>query len=265
MRWRAPLLLLLLILAIPLLLLGCGSDGGGDDGSTSSEEAQVPIQAQPAGAGEVLGEVGVAQEEEVEAARRARVEKVLDDAAGLEPVLNDFWERELARLYGIRFDPPDYFAYYRSVEGSDCAGERLGANNAFYCPSDLEEGVLFDIDWFQQYLEAHPGGATTFLILAHEWGHAVQDSWVESGGTDHWVTPNMELNADCLAGVFLSRSIEEGTIIEETGDAEAIFNWLYEAGSSPWTTPGDHGTREQRETAFTVGAERGTDYCRTVY
>ncbi len=263
MRWRAPLLFL--ILSSPLLFLGCSLGGDGDDGSTTSEEQQVPIEAQAAAPGEVLGEVGIAQEEEVEAARRARVEKVLNDAAGVEPVLNEFWGRELGRLYGIRFDPPDFFGYYHSVEGSYCAGERLGANNAFYCPSDLEESVLFDIDWFQQYLETHPGGATTFLILAHEWGHAVQDSWVESGGTDRWVTPNMELNADCLAGVFLSRSIEEGTIIEETGDAEAIFNWLYEAGSSPWTAPGDHGTREQREAAFRAGIERGTDYCRTVY
>lgn len=263
MFWRA--VHLFLVMSISSLLMGCTHGGGGEGGSTSSEEQQVPIQAEAAGPGEVLGESSIAQEEEVEAARRARVEKVLTDAAELEPVLNEFWRRELARLYQINFDPPDFFGYYRSVEGSECAGARLGANNAFYCAPDWEESVVFDIDWFQQYLEAHPGGATTFLILAHEWGHAVQDTWTDSGGTDYWVTPNKELNADCLAGVFLSRSIEEGTIIEEAGDAEAIFDWLYEAGSSPWTAPGDHGTREQREAAFRAGIARGTDYCRTVY
>ena len=44
----------------------------------------------------------------------------------------------------------------------------------------------------------------------------MRDTWLENGGTDVWEPPyRKELNADCLAGVFLSRSIAEGTIVEE--------------------------------------------------
>ncbi|MBA2458762.1 MAG: hypothetical protein H0V43_07385 [Gemmatimonadales bacterium] len=80
--------------------------------------------------------------------------------------------------------------------------------NAIHCSHDPEERVAFDMDWFRDYLDKNPGGVTTFLILAHEWGHAVQDTWLESGGDDRWVPKyRRELNADCLAGVFLARSL----------------------------------------------------------
>lgn len=200
-------------------------------------------------------------------ARAAREQKVLADAEGLEPLLNAFWTRELAEVYGVTFDPPERFAFYRGG-GNDPCGTDTGSypNNAFYCPVDDDEHVQFDMDWFQGYLDEHPGGATTFLILAHEWGHAVQDSWLEAGGGDVWDPGyTQELNADCLAGVFIARSLEEGTIVEDVGDSEAIFGWLYESGSDGWLEVGDHGTREQRQAAFSDGFNHGTDHCRTNY
>jgi predicted metalloprotease len=266
-RLRRGAALLSLLVAIALLLAACSSEDG--EGTTTAPAGGDPepssVPASPASPGEVLGEVNAAQEERVEAERRFREEKVLNDAAGLRPILNGFWARELAARYGIEFDPPDSFEYYRSAEGPYCGGQRQAPRNAFYCNPEQEEGVAFDLDWFQEYLVDHPGGATTFLILAHEWGHAVQDTWLDSGGPDAWVPPNRELNADCLAGVFLAQSIREGTVIEESGDEEAIFGWLYEVGNSPWLGPGSHGTKSERRAAFQAGLERGTDYCRRVY
>lgn len=199
----------------------------------------------------------------------AREAKVLSDAEQLGPMLNAFWTDELSRLYGITFDPPDRYEYYRGSTNNPCGGDNQAwPNNAYYCPSDYDEYVGFDLDWFQRYLEPHPGGATTFLILAHEWGHAVQDTWLENGGGDTWQPESRkELNADCLAGVFLESSLRNQTIVEEAGDAQAVFGWLYEWGSedSPWLEPGDHGTRSQRIAAFSDGFRQGTDYCRQAY
>lgn len=260
MRRRAlPALLLTFAL---LLLAGCGSEGGGE--STGEGTAQ-PTEVEPvAPSAAAVGEVNSVQEEAVESDPTVRMEKVLRDAGAIWELLNRFWTRELAALYNIPFDPPDSFVYYEGTNGSSCGGTQYVARNAWYCFADLEEEVSFDLDWFQQYLISQPGGATTFLILAHEWGHAVQDTWLENGGTDIWEPPNKELNADCLAGVFISRSIREGTIIEEPGDAEAIFGWLYEVGG-PWLEPGSHGTKAERQAAFQNGIQRGTQYCRTVY
>jgi predicted metalloprotease len=253
---------LLTAAALLVFLAGCGDDDGStaETSGTGSEVLSLAIPASPSLEGQALGEI-VARAE----ATRAREEKVLNDAGDLGALLNDFWTRELAR-YNLAFDAPDRFEYYRGEETTSCGGD-VGsrARNAYYCIPDTEEHVAFDLDWMQQYLEYNPGGATTFLILAHEWGHAVQDTWLENGGNDTWVPASrQELNADCLAGVFLGASIREGTIYEEADDAEAIFRWLYEEGS-PWLEPGSHGTSEERQQAFLDGLQQGTEYCRTTY
>jgi predicted metalloprotease len=197
-----------------------------------------------------------------------RVDKVQADAAGLVPLLNDFWTTELQSVYGIAFDPPDRVLYYEPPRWDPCGSDTQNwTNNAFYCPLDGDEKVEYDLNWFQEYLVRYPGGATTFYILAHEWGHAVQDTWLESGGKDEW-TPayRKELNADCLSGVFIDRSIDDGLIVEEEGDAEAIYTRLFEGGSKEgWLNPGSHGTSEERQRAFADGFVNGTAYCRTNY
>jgi len=195
-------------------------------------------------------------------------DRVLSDAAALEGLLNDYWTQELSRLYGLSFDTPDRFEWYQGSSNASCGGVyESGAQNAYYCPSDGDEYVAFDLDWFTSYLDEFPGDATTFLILAHEWGHAVQDTWVEQQpGVDVW-SPGyaQELNADCLAGVFLANSVAAGTVIVEDGDAEAIASWLWDNGSGPWFAPGDHGTSDQRAQAFSDGLAGDTDYCRVTY
>jgi len=195
-------------------------------------------------------------------------QKVLHDADAVVGPLNDFWTQELRDQYGLQFDTPDDYEYYRGASNDSCGGLNARAlpNNAYYCPAENDEYVAFDLDWFTSYLDEHPGGATTFLILAHEWGHAVQDTWVEQNpGGDVWNPPYLqELNADCLAGVWMEDSLRRGILIEESGDADAIFGWLWEEGG-PWFDPGTHGTQEQRQRAFSDGYAYGTDYCRTKY
>ena len=170
---------------------------------------------------------------------------------------------------GLQFDTPDRYEYYRGASNAPCGGQGARAlpENAYYCFAESDEYVAFDLDWFTSYLDEHPGGATTFLILAHEWGHAVQDTWVEQQLHPEWAEddPRQELSADCLAGVWMEDALRRGTLIEESGDADAIFRFLWEGGSGPWFAPGDHGTKEQRQRAFADGYAQDTEYCRTNY
>lgn len=234
-----------LVLAVLLLLAGCEHD---------KPVAPPPTQALPTYSAPPVTP-GDAPEEVV----RAHVRDLV-------PLLNDFYEREMRRLYGLTWDPPDrYYEYDRTGELT-CGTNRLVEDNAYYCPA--ADYVAYDISWFAGYTRRHPGDATTFLIMAHEWGHAAQQNWLESGGGDVWNPPyRKELGADCLAGAFLADAIEAGTIEEEPGDAEAIFGWLYETGSdsSPWLAPGSHGTKEQRQQAFSDGYAKSVDFCRRTY
>ncbi|MBA3420319.1 MAG: hypothetical protein H0U12_00180 [Thermoleophilaceae bacterium] len=262
---------LLLAVTLSLLLVACdggGTGGGGGGAGTGGGGAEagggsITIPSQPEPTAPTLGEI-LAQEN---ASRLAREQKVLNDAGILGPRLNDFWTRELSSRYQLTFDAPDRYEWYRGEQQTSCGGvTEPRADNAYYCFPEHEEHVAFDLAWFQQYLVNHPGGATTFLILAHEWGHAVQDTWLENGGGDTWnPASRKELNADCLAGVFLAASIRDGTIVEEAGDADAIFGWLYEEGSSPWLARGTHGTRDERQAAFVDGFHQGTAFCRANY
>jgi uncharacterized protein len=228
-------------------------------------QSQVQVAPQQTGQGSavslaVSGQSGFVYEDPYE--------RVLSDAAALQPLLDEFWSQHLYDVYGLEFDAPDRFEYYVADEGnSTCGGEDVpGVQNAYYCTVDGDEYVAFDVDWLASYLEAHPGDATTFLVLAHEWGHAVQDTWTEQEpGVDYWEGAAQELNADCLAGVFWDEGTRNGFIIEEEGDADAVYMWLYEGGSGTWMDPGDHGSPEQRQVAFSDGFTYGVDYCRVNY
>jgi predicted metalloprotease len=194
-------------------------------------------------------------------------DRVLYDAEALQPLLDEFWTEALDETYGLSFDAPDRFEYYVDEGNSPCGDVyEPGTDNAYYCAVDGDEYIAFDVDWLSGHLDEHPGDAVTFLVLAHEWGHAVQDTWVEQEpGVDRWEGPAQELNADCLAGVFWDNGVRNGTIIEEEGDGEAVYGFLAAAGSGTWMDPGDHGTSEQRQLAFSEGYEYGLDHCRVNY
>jgi predicted metalloprotease len=249
-----------------MLFVGCSDeDNQSDDGPAAGGVETVAIPPETQTTDEPA--LGASPAQVLTDERAAREQKVLSDARALGTLLNDFWTQELSEQYQISFDPPDRYEAYRGADVKTCGGQTAPSrNNAYYCYPDTEEHVAFDLDWFQEYLVRHPGGATTFLILAHEWGHAVQDTWLESGGPDKWDPKNrQELNADCLAGVFMKASIDRGTIVEDADDADAIFGWLREGDSSPWLAPNTHGTGAEREAAFVDGARNGTAYCRTNY
>ncbi len=252
-----------IVCAVISMTAACGPDNNG-----TPDEADEPA-AKAVPEPDTAGSPTIAPPAQDLANKSAREQRVLDDAAALEPLLNQFWADELTSVYQMSFDPPDAFRFYRGDNADQCdpGSTRSMANNAFYCSLENKEMVEFDLDWLQSYLVDYPDDATTFLILAHEWGHAVQDSWTEQQpGKDSWIpTYKKELSADCLAGVFLQREIADGTITEDAGDADAIWNWLFTTGSGGWLNPGDHGTSEQRQRAFSDGYLHGTDYCRVNY
>jgi predicted metalloprotease len=192
-------------------------------------------------------------------------DRVLSDAKLLEPELNAFWTKELADAYGLDYVAPADFGFYEGSNNPTCGGTQIdGAGNAYYCPPD--NYVAFDLDFFVTLNRGQAGDASTFLALAHEWGHSVQQNWVtQQPGRDSWQGPAVELDADCLAGVFLESEVDSGKLTLESGDAQDVFHTLFELGSMNDMDPGDHGTSEQRQQAFADGAKNGVTFCRSNY
>ena len=212
---------------------GAGSDGSGPNGSGSTGD---PVR-----------------------------DRVLSDAQLLEPELDAFWTKELQETYGLQYVAPSDFGYYQGSDNPPCGGtQEDGSGNAYFCAAD--NYVAFDLDFFAQLNKGQPGDASTFLALAHEWGHSVQQNWLDQQpGVDNWQGPAQELDADCLAGVFLETEIENGDLVPDASDAGDVFSTLFKLGSMDPMNPGDHGTSEQRQQAFADGVDHGLNYCRSTY
>lgn len=115
--------------------------------------------------------------------------------------------------------------------------------NSFYCGTD--NTIYLDYKW-HQYLITHRGDYASGVVLAHEWGHHVQD---QLGTIDDGTSVFTELQADCLAGNFTRHA--DGERLLASGDYSEAAELLYIIGDHF----NDHGSPQQREEWFGHGYE----------
>jgi len=144
----------------------------------------------------------------------------------------------------------------------------------FYCPGDRK--VYIDLGFFRELAEGFgaPGDFAQAYVIAHEFGHHVQtllgterrvrEAQERSPGQANELSVRMELQADCLAGVWASSAQEERLL--EVGDLEEGLAAAASVGDDriqrsagervdpeTWT----HGSAAQRKQWFTEGFEGG--------
>ena len=183
--------------------------------------------------------------------------------------LEVFWAAEMPQQWSIDFQPlADIQPYFISQGDTPRCGGPMQRQeyeqNAFYCGAD--DTIQWDAEGLMAPLFQQFGDFTVALVLAHEWGHAIQNRY----GFDNVNQPTIvsELQADCFAGSWTGRvANDESDILRlEPGDLEeAMAGFLLIGdglGSAP-SGPDAHGGSFDRLSAFFDGFNDGVTRCAT--
>ena len=163
---------------------------------------------------------------------------------------------------------------FRNYTQSGCGGAE-SATGPFYCPQD--EKVYIDLGFYDELKQRFgaPGQFAQAYVLAHEIGHHVQkivgiESRVrqaEQGNPrmQNALSVKMELQADCLAGVWAHSTqqrglLEQGDVQSALAAAAAVGDDRLQKMSTGHVTPDSftHGSSEQRMHWFQQGFAEGT-------
>src|SRR5213593_3869403 len=187
---------------------------------------------------------------------------------GFVDSIQKYWTDEFARR-GDTYLPAKTVLYTDATQGA--CGLAEAAMGPFYCPDD--EKVYLDISFFQELTQrfgAKGGPFAEGYVVAHEYGHHVQNQLglLSSGQSqNNTASIRVELQADCLAGVWARHAADTGylTAPSEADVADAL-NAVAAIGDDRlqqraqgrvtperWT----HGSSDQREHWFTTGYKSG--------
>ncbi|MGB3054114.1 MAG: neutral zinc metallopeptidase [Acidimicrobiales bacterium] len=181
--------------------------------------------------------------------------------------LNAFWGAVYPATFdGAAYVAPagGYFAVDRNSRPSTLPCQPYDVNqvlhNAYFCPSD--DAIAWDEEFLMPELAETFGDFTVAVVLAHEFGHAIQHR-----AAFEQPTVVMELQADCYAGAWAKHVADSGTSRFEIGTREldqalaGILSFRDAAGASS-EDPNAHGSGFDRVSAFQVGYEEGSGRCR---
>ena len=174
---------------------------------------------------------------------------------------------------GQTYEKPTIVLYDDAV-ASGC-GNTPSTVGPFYCPTDRKVYVdLPFLEELQQRLGAQGDFAEAYVV-AHEIGHHVQNllgvmsdvnqSQQESPDEANELSVRLELQADCLAGIWGHAAyvqgdlLEAGDVEEALGAAAAVGDDRIQQGAGRQVDPDTftHGSGEQRVKWFRSGFDSG--------
>lgn len=237
---------------------------GGDDGSSTPGGGSTPL-------------TGCRTGQDANTKIQCRVQGARDSLAS-------YWKVEAPKL-GIRdYVDPQVLLFTDSV--STGCGNATSAVGPFYCPPDrqiyLDTGFYDDL---KTKFGATGGPLAQLYVVAHEWGHHIQElsgtfdkvDQSKTGPTSDSV--RLELQADCFAGAWAGDAAETtdvngDTLLEPITDAQlkdalnaasVIGDDRIQKDSGSAVNPESwtHGSSAERQRWFARGYNKGATNCDT--
>jgi predicted metalloprotease len=249
------ILLIIIVIVVMNLMSGSGSLGGALGGLGGEQGGQGGAVASLA-----------AEDEEGQFINAVTVD------------LQAFWDERFSAA-GREY-PETVTVLFEGQTQSGC-GVASSATGPFYCPADQK--IYLDTAFFDELSSRFgaPGDFARAYVIAHEYGHHVQDALgiMDSVASQQQSNPSaandlsirLELQADCMAGVWAHsiwstpdqsdvESITEADVREAINAAEAVGDDRIQEQATgtinreSWT----HGSADQRASWFNTGFRQGT-------
>ncbi|MBJ8346288.1 neutral zinc metallopeptidase [Antrihabitans sp. YC2-6] len=176
--------------------------------------------------------------------------------------LQDWWDTEYPALYGSPYEPVTGGFYAVTPSSGDlppCATSAQDiSGNAFYCPN--KDVVAWDVEGLLPSLRERFGDFVIPVVLAHEWGHAVQARAQFEG-----ITVTREIQADCFAGAWAAHAVEDKVFDVSEADLDDALAGILELRDVPGTSaddPSAHGSGFDRVSSFQTGYDNGVEACK---
>lgn len=154
----------------------------------------------------------------------------------------DFWQSVFVDN-GIKWgDPVLYWVYDEPVSYACDGGILYPEEGPMYCGAD--RGIYYQVD----FVAKEYGDGAVAATVAHEMGHHVQTLL----GIPHKYSYTRELEADCLAGVYMAKAWRRG-VVDDSDYYEAYEMFGDIGDDAAWNEEGHHGTGQERQEWFDLG------------
>jgi predicted metalloprotease len=201
--------------------------------------------------------------------------------SGVLGEIDDRWS-EIFKASGQSYSGPRIVLFRNATNGGRC-GMAQSAMGPFYCPPDRQ--IFLDTSFFKQVetrFHGCSGNACRFTaayIIAHEAGHHIQNllgilpkvtrlqQQANSKAEANALQVKVELQADCLSGVWVNREEKKRPNFLEAGDIDAALTTASAIGddtlqrkATGHVVPDSftHGSAAQRKRWFMTGYQQGT-------
>jgi predicted metalloprotease len=201
--------------------------------------------------------------------------------AGVLGEIDDRWT-EIFQAGGQTYRGPRIVLFRNATNGGRC-GMAQSAMGPFYCPPDRQ--IFLDTGFFREVetkFRGCSGSACKFTaayIIAHEAGHHIQNllgildkarQMQERAGSKaeaNNIQVRVELQADCLSGVWVNREEKKRPGFLEAGDIDAALQTASAIGDDTLQRQAQgrvvpdsftHGSAAQRKRWFMTGYQQGS-------
>ncbi len=203
---------------------------------------------------------------------------------GAAASLEDYWQAAGPEI-GLDYTGPQDLVLFDQAVSTGC-GNASSATGPFYCPPD--QTIYIDTSFYDQLesrLGASGGPLAEMYVVAHEWGHHVQNiTGILSQSQDGQTGPTsnavrVELQADCFAGSWVAAAsrtedasgvpflqpVTREQYAQALDAAAAVGDDRIQEATQGQVDPHTftHGTSEQRMRWFETGYEQGAGACDT--